>query len=294
MKNKPAYRGVFGRALLLFLLVVGYTSCEFYHFTEPQPYDRENLLQFPDALLGKWITEPDTTSMDFKVDIPLKPKGGGPNSLTDSRGGEGRSFYLIQKGYLLLVFVQQEKILMGAWPRYRPPKGYEYPPFSFSALRSIRYDSLDHPLDTTDNYILQDDRIYEMDGDRFLNHGYGYTKIRDTLLVDKTDSVYVDLGHNAFLRRLTDSLYVLNLNSAITSTGNEGGWWVLNLLEIRRDGKLARWECNEKTGKLDCLFYERNSKYSQYYFNCRWKAETMMKMMKEGYWSKGEVMRRGD
>lgn len=280
------------RGFLLFLLLVCFSSCEFYHFTEPQPYDRGDLFQFPDAMLGKWVPVPDTTPIEFKVDIPLKNKGGEASPAAKGRSGEDRSFYLIRKDHLLLVFDQQEKVVQGAWPRYDPEKGYEYPPLGYRSMRTIGYDSLNRPVDTTEKYILQGDRLYEMDGDRFLNRGYGCTQVRDTFLVHQIDSIYVDLGHNAFLRPLSDSLFVLNLNSAITSTGDHGGWWYLVVLEIRSDGNLVQWECNDRTGELSCMFYSRDSKFSQYYFNCRWTAAEMLRLKTQGYWERGEVMKR--
>jgi len=277
-------------------------SCDFYNFSQPQPYDQEKLYRFPDALLGKWTGKDTGTTYGLDITVPLNGKGGyhlnnenAPgNTVLFSQTNEGNSFYYINTDYLIVVFSEKNKILTGAWPKLNKNNEFVYQPEGFGRMYAIKYDSLNKPIDTVSNYIISGDRIFEKDQDRFLERGYAYTRVKDTITVIKIDSNYIDLGQNAFLRKLTDSLYVFNINNAILSLENGVYWWRLIIFEIAGDGLLNQWECSAKTGELPCMFYDRPSKYDQFYFDCRWSTAEMLRLFREGYFKKEDVLIRID
>lgn len=289
----------FCQCSIIMAVSVLFISCNFYNFSQPQPYDKEKLYQFPDELLGKW-KEKDTVTYGIEFDVPLNGKGGSyfnaENDQSDNvlvePANEDSAFYRIYKDYLVITFSEKKKVLTGAWPKLNKKKEFVYPPEGFQGEYEIRYDTLKRPVDTVAKHIISGSRIYGIEPDRFLTRGYDYTRVKDTISILERDSVYIDLGQNAFLHKLTDSLYVFNINNSILSLSEGEGWWRLIILEIAANGQLNQWECNSNTGKLPCMFYERPSKYDQFYFDCRWSTADMLRLMKEGYFEKTAVMYR--
>lgn len=278
-----------------FLLI----SCNFYNFSQPQPYDKEKIYQFPAELLGDW-KEKDTMTYDLQLSVPLNGKGGNQSNTGNdqqNKGAPGKKdddnvSYSFCRDYLAIFISGKNKILAGAWPRLNKKKEFIYPPEGFEGEEEILYDSLKKTVDTVRKYLISGNRIYEIDPDRFLTAGYAYARLKDTITVLKKDSLYIDLGQNAFLRKLTDSLYVFNINNSILSVGEGENWWRLVVLEIAANGQLNQWECNSSTGKLPCMFYERPSKYDQFYFDCRWSTAEMLWLIREGYFEKTSIMHR--
>lgn len=299
MKKRFNRLNKFCQCSIIMAVSVLFISCNFYNFSQPQPYDKEKLYQFPDELLGKW-KEKDTVTYGIEFDVPLNGKGGSyfnadidqPDNVLVEPANEDSAFYRIYKDYLAIFISGKNKILAGAWPRLNKKKEFIYPPEGFEGEDEIRYDSLKKPVDTVRKYVISGNRIYEIDPDLFLTIGYAYARLKDTITVLKNDSLYIDLGQNAFLRKLTDSLYVFNINNSILSLGEGENWWRLVVLEIATNGQLNQWECNSKTDGLPCMFYSRPSKYDQFYFDCRWSAADMLRLMKEGYFEKTAVMHR--
>lgn len=253
-----------------------FSSCDSFNFSHPQPYDKENIYQFPDEFLGKW-RETDTTSNDGEKEI--------------TEPSEDSSYYYIDRNYVLFVIYEKKKVLAGEWPKLNDKNEWVYPPEGFGRLNEIRYDSLNNPVDTTGKYVFSNNKIYEIGGNRFLYPGHNYTRIKDTITILETDSVYVDLGQNAFLRKLSDSLYVLNINNSTLSIEELDNWWRLIILEMKADGKLWQWECNGKTGELTCMFYDRPSKSDIFYFDCQWSSKEILRLMREGYFDKNFMLR---
>ncbi len=276
-----------------------FISCDFYNFSQPQPYDKEKLYQFPDELLGKW-KEKDTVTYGIEFSVPVNGKGGNHFNTEDKRpdkvaveaAAEDSSFYWIQKDYLVITVSEKKKVLAGAWPKLDNKNEFVYPPKGFQGEYEIKYDTLKKPVDTVAKHIISSNRIYGLEPDRYLLRGYEYTRLKDTITVFQKDSLYIDLGQNAFLRKLTDSLYVFNINNSVLSFSEMENWWRLIVLEITATGQVNQWECNNRTGELACMFYDRPSKYDQFYFDCIWSAAEMLRLMKEGYFEKTAVLYR--
>lgn len=283
---------------IMILVSFLFTSCDFYHFSQPQPYDKEKIYQFPDEFLGKWKEKDTVYGVEFSV--PLDGKGGDHFNTENDQQNNMKSvkvvgdsgFYCIYRDYLVMVFVEKEKIITGAWPKLNNKNELVYPPQGFGSLYEINYDSLNKPLDTVSNYIISGNKIYEKEPDRFLLPGYDHTREKDTITILRKDSLYIDLGQNAFLRQLTDSLYVFNINNSILGLDKGEKWWKLFILEISGNGKINQWECNNKTGELPCMFYDRPSKSDQFYFDCRWSTAEILTLMKEGYFDKTAVLEK--
>ena len=304
MKNR--YRKLSGSGLFNVMIIISFlfTSCDSYNFSGPQPYDKEKIYQFPDAFLGRW-KEKDTVKVS-EVNAPVGGKGGDhfnlnhdqQNKKTVGKADEDSAFYCIYRNYLILVNVEKEQILTGAWPKLNNKNELVYPAQGFGRLYEIQYDSLNRPVDTVSKYIISGNKIYKKESDHFLLRGYDYTREKDTITILKKDSFYIDLGQNAFLRKLTENLYVLNINNRVLGLDGGGGemnqWWTLYVLEITGDGKINRWQCNNKASELPCMFFDRTSQSDQLYFDCRWSTAEMLRLMKEGYFEKNQVLEKMD
>ncbi|MBI5856667.1 MAG: hypothetical protein HZB42_03370 [Sphingobacteriales bacterium] len=282
-------------------------SCVNYNFSRPQPVDRGNIYSFPDDLTGKWKESPFETDIDFTVPV----NNSGPFQISDHNTpaipalnrllpfhresvNEDSGFYLITKQYVSLTISEREKIIKGAWPKLNNEKKLIYPPGNagdYNVLKTVKYDSLNNPVDTTDNYIISGNKIYERNRDGGLEKGYDYYRNKDTLVAIRTDTLFVDLGRNAMLRKLNDSLYALNIKRIMIGE-NDPGWWLLILLEKTGKDTLVQWECSSKTRDLSCMFYARPSKYDYFYFDCNWTTAEIMRLKKEGYFTKSVVLIR--
>ncbi|HEX4876588.1 MAG TPA: hypothetical protein VFV31_07945 [Chitinophagaceae bacterium] len=277
------------------VLSIQLASCDAYNFSQPQPADRENMYVFPDEMLGKWKEDTFTTEIDFSV--PLNNNSGDKyyDNTQPLPADENEGVYIITKHYVSLIFTSGEKIVKGAWPQLTNGNEFRYPDRYFSyykVMQTISYDSLKHPVDTTDNYILYRHKIYEKTQDRLLEKGYSYYSIGDTIVVLKKDTLTIDLGQNAFLRKLNASLYVLNIKNGILSDEMDPAWWKVILLQITADDKIVQWEPASKSSRLGCMFYERPSKSDYFYFDCQWSSDELLRLKAEGYFEKGSTLIR--
>jgi len=295
MKNiyKNNHR-IFSVIMLSVLLILLY-SCDYYNFSQPQPGGKENIYEFPKEFHGKWIESQDSFQQPVESAISLKQHLGGPINWQDHQAGflhqedvypkngsteEDSSCYYIDKNYAMLIIHEKEKIVTGAWPQIGYNGELLYAPF-FNTLRKIEYDSLKRPIDTIDNYLFHENKIYEIGVNRFLGKGYTYYRDKDTLVVFKNDTICVDLGQNAFLRKLNQNFYVLNIRNTIL--GEENPWWRLMILEIKDQNSFAIWECSSKSGELSSMFYEEPSKSDIFYFDCNWSSSELLRLIHEGY-----------
>lgn len=296
MKKKNLHAAAW---LLLPAVVVSMllASCDAYNFSRPQPADRENIYVFPDEMLGKWKEDTFTTGIDFSV--PLN-NNNGDKYIDHTQPGreqndEEAGAYIITKHYVSLIFNSGEKIVKGAWPQLTNGNEFRYPDrynSYYKVMQTISYDSLKHPVDTTDNYIVYRHKIYEKTQDRLLEKGYSYYSNGDTIVVLKKDTLTIDLGQNAFLRKLDDSLYVLNIKKGVLSDEMDPAWWRVILLQKTADDKIVQWEPFSKTGQLGCMFYERPSKSYYFYFDCQWSAAELLRLKAEGYFTNGATLMR--
>lgn len=184
---------------------------------------------------------------------------------------------------------------MGAWPKPDDHGNLIYPdnaPGHYQYQKTIFYDTLKRPADTTDNYLIYGNMIYQKDNERFLETGYPFYMDHDTIVVSRKDTITIDLGQNAFLRKLTGNLYALNFRKVLIGDENDQSWWMLILLEKTPAGTIIRWECSSKTGMLDCMFYDRASKSDHFYFDCSWTTAELLRLKKEGYFKKTAELKR--
>lgn len=234
-----------------------FSSCEIYNFSRPQPIDKENIYEFPESFRGKWFSKND---------------------------GESLSIYKDRVRYLSGEY--EEKIITSAWPRIDSNGFFTGPPFWGRSLYTINYDSLKRPIDTVSNYLLRGGYIYEISYDSSINNGKPYHRIGDTIYVAHSDSTWLDLGQNAFLRKLAKNMYTINiLNRTIGMEDNN--WWQVFIIEKNNAGSVIILGCNDKSEKLPEMFY---AKQGNYYFDSNWTTEEMLQLIRKGYFSDSSVL----
>jgi hypothetical protein len=219
MKNKHSLLSLLRLLVLFSSVAILFTSCDSYNFSQPQPVDKSDIYEFPDEFPGRWETDTFTSEIEFTVPVkadtgysyinhddnfdkagPYVPAIQSQKHMSDDDG----SFYYFTRHYVLLIFpTHEEKIVTGAWPKLKNGKEFIYPNAypKYNILKTIKYDSLKQAIDTVDNFIFNKDKIHEKDSDLFLYTGYRYYKDKDTIVVLKSDTVCIDLGQNAFLRK---------------------------------------------------------------------------------------------
>jgi hypothetical protein len=244
--------------IMLLGLTVFFYSCTSYNFSQPQPVDKENIYEFPKEFIGQWFAE-------------------------DAEDGSNIDFYLISKKYAMVVLHDTERIVQGAWPKLSDTGAYLYPPDRPETFTTINYDSLKRAVDTIANFLFRGQYIHRIGHSRFLGKGYSYVIENDTIIIIRNDTICIDIGKNAFLRQLNKNIYVLNINKSILGNEYYNNWWMLMLLEKKEDNSLSIWECSTKTANLSCMFYARPSAYHDFYFDCLWTTEEMLRLVKEGY-----------
>lgn len=233
---------------ILFGLAVLVVSCNSYRFTQPQPVDKKNLELFPKELRGMWFNEEDRESGVW-----------------------------VEARYIGIVETDEEKIMPGEWPLLDDTGKFVYPANSLRGMKTIHYDSLKHATDTADNFILKNGVAYEINGySKLLEKGHPYTTDSDSIVVQKKDTFFMDLGKNAVLRKLNKSFYVLcyDLNPRL----EEKGWWEMVVIEKTDKNTLNLWYCSTKLETHASMFYESSGNF---YYNSAWTAEEMLRLIKD-------------
>lgn len=290
------------RLLLNSILIIPFLfiSCTSYNFSTPQPSDQDNLYQFPDEFLGKWKDKDSVITYEFEMTLPLNDRGGSlfnpeeTNKNKISFGNEfaDSDFYCIYKEYMVWVHVENKKIIKGAWPKLDDKKEFVYQAKDYATMAKIIYDSLKNPVDTFINYIIRGNKIYEKDPEGFLDRGNNFTLAKDTIIIHKKDSAFLDLGKNAFLRKLTNNIYVLNIHNGILSMKDLENWWTLIILETTGNNSFTRWECSLQSTGISCMFYKRPPNYHDFYFDCRWNTTEMLRLFRGGYFEEAASMEK--
>jgi hypothetical protein len=277
---------------MLIALPVFLNSCNEYNFSEPQPADKENITEFPMEFWGTWAESKIDTPDQLLGLIPLKGMGyslisGNNIPQVNSQQQPGRFFsddslsFFISRNCLIYIISGQKKINKGAWPKLDKQGNFVYPTNSNEWVSNINYDSLKKPLDTTENYFIAGNLIYEVTAEKRLGNGNRYTVDDDTITILKADSIAIDMGKNAFLRKLNDRFYVYNIRNWVL--GEESFWWRIFLLEKTGINSMNIWECTSKTQNLPSMFYNTPSKGDIFYFNSKWPADEMNLLVKENY-----------
>jgi hypothetical protein len=232
--------------LLPVMLSVFFFSCDTYNFSHPQPVDKENIVQFPQEFCGNWIDD-DSEQI------------------------------LINRNFIGMVINGQMNIVKGIWPKLNKDGKYNYLTPPYKSFSSIRFDSLEHPVDTLPNYVINNGHIYEFNEQGMPEQGYHFNTVADTIIVSKKDTFIIDLGHNAFLRSIDDEFWVMNVRNQVLAQENR--WWQLFILEKKEKDKINIWYCSQGLTKSSSMFF---NKRNNYYFNSSWTAADVIRLIKEG------------
>jgi hypothetical protein len=236
--------------LIIVIMSIFFYSCDTYNFSRPQPANKENIYTFPEDLQGNWMCQ------RFNQAVYI-----------DSR-------------HVAMTRKDTEHIVAGSWPRLNDKGAFIYAPFYNEGMKTIRYDSLKRPVDTIDNYLLRGNHIYAVDGKGSLGIGYPFSRDKDTLIIFKSDTLLFDLGCNAFLRKLDNNFYVLNINNSIIGDLNKeenNRWWQVVVFEKKSDQLIILWDLTTVFEQQSSMFYHHDYNY---YFDSEWTTEYMMQMIK--------------
>lgn len=187
---------------------------------------------------------------------------------------------LIEETFFAVIINRTDKIVKGAWPRLNTARQFVYPPGEIAEFEQlIVYDSLRQPVDTVDQYILKNTKMYDVDEDGNMSTGRSFWQEQDTFIMKSIDTLYVDLGKNAVLRQLSDRFYVMNIRGGLT--GERNNWWQLYIIEKKADHIFSTWECSRKAKELPSVIYLY--KDHTFYFNATWTVTELLQLMSSGY-----------
>ena len=263
MKRKHRRKGWW--ICLLFISSLSYWSCDTYNFSQPQPAGVQNLQEFPPELLGAWQEKKD----------------------------KGSDAYIIQKRFLLLVSVSTQTVIKGIWPKLTQDGKIEYPTTG-TCFAKIRFDSLMQPLDTIPNFLIRGAFIYEIGEDKSLSRGYPYTTFLDTITISMNDTLAIDLGQNAMLRRVNKNLYVVSLRNRILELDNSSSadWWQIRLVRVISPQMVEVSSFSLNSKRLPCIFQVGDTTSTDYYGDCNWSKKEMLEMVDIGYFGDKDTLIR--
>lgn len=239
-----------------------FTSCDYYNFSNPQPVDKENMYEFPEDLYGSWVDESDSVVI------------------------------IINKNYVTFQNKEKTKIVKGTWPVLNEKNVLVHTAFLFKSFYTARFDSINRPIDTLTNYLLNGNNIYEVNEKGKLSRAYLYQTDHDSIILLKNDVVKIDLGQNAFLRKLSNDLYVMNIMNSILGENNY--WWQIIIIEKKSGNQIDIWECNGKMKKHPAMFYTTYIRKGtgNYYFDCNWSAKEIISLKEQGYFEISSALKR--
>jgi hypothetical protein len=250
-------------ALLFFCMTL--SSCSNYYFSSPQPVDSENMYQFPKQFRGTYATMDKDTEV---VAIQIFEKS--IKLYLDQNMKIINGLY-VNPGDTVGFQKADTSGVLGGWSKhYAVDKPFE-------SMLSIKFDSLNHPVDTVRNYILKDNKIYEIRKDG-LGPGRPCSLRNDTIYCESF--ILVELGPLAFLRKLSGSIYVLNLASfsAASEIDYSNFWWEFGILEMTEDGKLQMRQLKDEY-KSKTFYHPYQT--SKYYFDIQWTKNEMLNLLEE-------------
>jgi hypothetical protein len=256
---KPGYQHMF-YWLAGILNIVFFSSCTEYYFSRPQPIDKKNIHVFPKELRGKWTANDES----------------------------GDEWFEAGKNYGMYIVSNERRVVAGAWPRVDDSGIFIYPLPYYNTFQTIKYDSLKKPIDTIPNYIIHGDLIFEKANDGRLENGCRYFFTNDTIHITGNDTIRVELGQNAFLRKLNQNFYVLNIRNYIM--GKDNDWWQLTILQINDDRSITMLAPSGKLGTLPFLIYGNHTGDYVFYFDPGWSSADLLKLIGEGYFQKSNEL----
>jgi hypothetical protein len=233
-----------------------FSSCQVYYFSQPQPYDKPDLYRFPQAFKGEW----NSNNSDEVI--------------------------IVEDNFIQIISpASTKKVTKGLWPQKDTSGNDVYPQNPFSLMQ---YDEVSKVHFRKDNYIIADTLIYEIKRNDNLVKGYPWRNDKDTICYDVQDTLYIDLGKNAFLRQIDTNMFALNIRSHLIVNGDrqqDAGWWFVTILQLKKDGSIDCLANTEKTDSLSCMIHTgSNSKWiDNYFMNCQWSAATLKSLLNNGY-----------
>lgn len=257
------------------------SSCDVYNFTIPLPTDQPDLTAFPKEFLGKW--KEDTFHTGIDMDISTQGQAGYFSRKTENND---QWTYQVFPGYIQIIQQEELRILRGPWPRLDSAGNFIYPSDQtriYNTEQTIKYDTLKNPTDTIENYLILRGKIYEMAEHYHLEKGYPFYYDKDSIIIRKNDTIYLDLGQNVKLKKLSDSLYSLNILKGLLGSDFDGNWWMLLLLEFNAKGQITEWEIAPHAVDLPEMIYDRSSKSNYLYFDAAWTKQDLLRLKKAGY-----------
>ncbi len=232
------------------------TSCEGNHFANPLPVDSKDIYEVPTALRG--------TLIDYK---------------------DGSETFVLDKNSITFPAKETTKIINGIWFHPRDTmsladtaawkKVNDLP--EYISRYSLKYDSTKKTTDTTENYILKGNKIYKILSDG-IDHGNFYTLTGDTIYMTHEPRKII-LGTGAFLRKVTDDLYIINIRESELGIGTIH-WWQIRLLKKSKDGTIIFYDWSDEIEKDSSLIY---SKSDHNYFDSQWTKKDILKLINEGF-----------
>ncbi len=225
-------------------------SCEVFHFEKPQPSDVGNIFVVPKEFRGVWQDDQRETTVTL---------------------GE-KSFKI--EGYDSMKVVNRiSSQLDTTWGRHY--------------LKSLQYNQETKHFDTVSNYVIKGNKIYEI-RKVGLESGFNFRLKKDTIYFKKDIILDFELNQKAFLRKLTDTRYILNIheeNLWPLLEGRVGPWWQIVLMELTPDGKINFRDIDDKVKGNASLIY---SNESDYYFDVSWAQSALVKLMDQGLFATGK------
>ena len=222
-----------------------FSSCDVYYFSHPQPADKENNYEFPAALRGAWQEECDNETVNIDV----------------------RHLYFTDKVH--------RRVIKGYWPKKNSNDSLQYLPGSYIAEHTVLFDSLNRPVDTINSFVIQKEHIIELKDDKSLGLRYNFKQVKDTLLINEVDTLWLDLGHNAFIREISDRFFALNILSGTMEESRS--WWQLIILEKVSNDSILVWTGAGRLEQSPYMFY---SFKNNYYFDCSLTSDELLKMIR--------------
>ena len=205
-----------------------------------------------------------------------------------TENGDSSEGYWLKKHSITVKEVRSHKIINGIWFNPRDtmrnlnldtaargkPKNWRLT--LYSSLYSVKFDSLNNPIDTVENYIIKRSKIYRIGTDG-LEEGSNYTIMNDTIYTSEPQKQLV-IGPQAFFRKVTSNIYILNLYEGNLEGGNPD-WWQILLLSKNKEGKTIIHYWDNKIMENSSLIY---SKDGNYYYDSQWTREEILKLFNEG------------
>ncbi len=182
-----------------------FIGCDSHYFSQPQPVDAKSIYTFPKKFRGEWVQEGEPAMVISSDKVVVHE--------------QVRIFNGIQ--YLKAADTLTEGSKM-TWRK---------------GLQTIGWSKSMQRMDTVTNYVIRGARIFELGNDH-VKAGLPFEIIGDSIQIN--GGITLTLGQNLFLRKVNDTIYVLNvrLTNPVQEMEGRGPWWTIQLLELDRRGRL--------------------------------------------------------